>query len=306
MYFKAYCKINPLFDIQSKRPDGYHNIDTVMMPINLYDSISIQSSHNIDGRQDDSANRMVTVNWPPAYHEDGLTLKCNDPLLANEDNLIVKAFRIFRPHLKDVSFCVALNKTVPYGAGLGGGSSDAAVFMREMEKFFLRPLEEMEIKTLYEKVGADCYFFRFLNLCRARGIGTDFTVLKPNWKKIPCLLVNDGTQISTKEVYQKVLIKSHSFMDDAVTLFLQGDFSGLRVKGKNVLEDISFEIDHELPVIKKKLYDLGASFAQMSGSGATMFGFFSTDQQMEKAKKILIEHYPFVCATHALNGGFGL
>lgn len=245
---KANCKINLGLHIVSKRADGYHNIETIFYPIPLADEVIIEPADTLQ------------------LHEEGI--------LVGEDmekNLVIKAYRLLEKdfHLPPVS--ITLTKHVPFGAGLGGGSSDASHTLLQLNDLFQLNLSKEQLAVYAAKLGADCAFFIYNTPMMATGIGTEFSALDLSLKGYYLALVKPNVFVSTADAYRSVTPKEPTFS-------LQNLTSTPIAAWKNVLVN-QFEesVFAQFPLIadvKQRLYNAGALYASMSGSGSSVFGIF--------------------------------
>ena len=248
------AKINIGLNVVEKRKDGYHNIETVFYPIKLMDALEITASEN---------------------YEQNCTLKVTGEILPGRpsDNLVVKAYNqlksMFPDKIKPID--VHLHKHIPTGAGLGGGSSDAAFTIKALnDKFDLR-LNEEDMETVASKIGADCPFFIKNKPVFAQGIGDVFSEIEMSLKGKFILLVKPNIGVSTSDAYS--LIKPHKPEIPLKEILKKP----LKEWKENVVNDFEYSVFAKYPeiaAIKDRLYDLGAIYASMSGSGAAVYGIF--------------------------------
>lgn len=243
------AKINIGLNIVGKRADGYHNIETVFYPINLCDIIEFSLSDT----------QVSSFNcYPPVTSDD-------------DDNLVVKAIKLLKEDFELPAINVDLVKKIPYGAGLGGGSSDASFTLKFLNGYFKLGLSDDELEVKAAKLGADCAFFIKNRPVMATGIGDVFTSVNLSLSGYSVVVVKPDVFVSTKEAFSKVIPHSsaRSLMEDVMLPvdcwkeFIVNDF-----------EDSVFESHPEIKEIKDKLYLLGADYASMSGSGSSVYGLF--------------------------------
>ncbi len=262
------AKINLYLRILGKRPDGYHEIETLMLPLGFGDEITLQP------------------------RKDGLMLECDNPSLPTDDsNLALRAARRLaeRCGVKQGAK-IALTKRTPLAAGLGGGSSNAAAVLLGLKQLWGLPADDSILHELAADMGSDINFFLAgeAGLCRGRG---------ERIEAIPCklsasvLLVNPGFGISTKWAYEtwaKAVAESRLTVSPSqVSLLLRAlaedDLAGVSRCLFNSLEAPSIRKFPVLELIKNAMRDNGASGALMSGSGATVFGLFADPKAAEKS-----------------------
>jgi len=248
----APAKINLFLEILGKRPDGYHEIETVMQEISLFDYIYME-----DGGKDVSFN-------------------CSNPGLATgEDNLVVKAVRLFQKE-SGISrgVKVFLDKKIPVGAGLGGGSSDAAATLAGLNKLWKVGYDEKKLMSLAGKLGSDVAFFIVGNtaVCRGRGEVVTPYLCKT---KYHYLLIYPKFEISTAMVYSNFKISLTRNLKDVSFLLQQlatGDPDKVGHYLYNRLEEIVLRLYPDVETIKRTLATLGCCGVLLSGSGSALYG----------------------------------
>lgn len=267
---KCFAKINLTLDSLYKRDDGYHEIDTIMARIGLFDELEIKP--NDKGEFNYSSN---------------LTEIC--PL---EDNLIYKAWKLLKDKTTNPGVDVYLKKNIPLAAGLAGGSTDAAEMIKGLNELWNLNLSKKEMQEIGVKLGADIPFFFENSPARAKGIGE---ILEPftNTLDMKILLVNDGTEISSAEVYKKLADYGQVENDLIVEKLKNGDNSAI-FYFENVMEDVVTDIHPHLLDIKNEFLNNGAEVTLISGSGASIFGIFMDDDSIDNAYKNMAKKYEFV------------
>lgn len=239
------AKINLGLYITSRRPDGYHNLSTLFYPIPLCDNLEIE----------------------PA---DSLTLECAGALVEGE-NIILKAYRAVAARYDIPPVAVRLEKLIPMGAGLGGGSADAAFMVRGLNHLFGLGMDADEMERLLAPIGADCPFFVRNIPQYAAGIGNEFSPCDLSLKGWHIMVVKPDTFVSTREAYAGV--HPHAPQTPIHTIIESG-VEAWRNHLHNDFEDSIFPLHPEIAEVKQALYDMGAVYAAMSGSGAAVFGLF--------------------------------
>jgi 4-diphosphocytidyl-2-C-methyl-D-erythritol kinase len=252
------CKINLGLHVVNKRPDGFHNIETVFYPVNWCDGLEIIENHS-DKKFE--------------CKQSGLTI--DGPL---ENNIIYKAWQIISNEKKLPSIKVHLHKNIPMGAGLGGGSSDAAFFINLLnEKFELG--YSLEAKTkIASQLGSDCAFFITNRPVMATGKGDQFLEIKVELSSYYILVVYPGIHSNTKEAYQG-LVPRHP--DNDLKTVIQRPISDWKNLLVNDFESSILKKHPEINRLKEKLYGEGALYASMSGSGSAVFGIFEKEPAIE-------------------------
>ncbi len=248
------AKINIGLNITEKRSDGYHNIETIFYPIGLCDVLEVSPSDSCTDYSFSTAGIEI----------DG------DP----ENNLILKAFRLLNNDFDLPAIDISLVKQIPFGAGLGGGSSDAAFMLKALNKLFGLKIATKKLEKYAVKLGADCAVFIRNKPVFATGIGNEFTKTELSLKKYFLVLIKPDIHVSTPEAYSKVVPrKPENSLLELVKLPVK-DWKGLIV---NDFEQSVFANHPEIYDIKQQLYDAGALYASMSGSGSAVYGLFDSE-----------------------------
>lgn len=271
MIKKCYAKINLSLDIISKRDDGYHNIDTIMTRISLFDKLEIKK----------------TLDNKFAY---GSNVSLGDI----KDNLVYKAYEEIRKIAgkKATGIDVFLEKNIPVAAGLAGGSTNAAETIKALNELWGLNLSTRDMMEIGERLGADIPFFFLEKSARAKGIGE---ILEPFSINTPLkiLLINDGTAISSAHVYKNTKLYGH-IANDKILEGLKKNDPTIIDSFENVMEDVVLKDFSHLNKIKAGLIDHGAIKALVSGSGASIFGIFKDDKSLDKAHRALKNTYKLV------------
>ena len=258
------CKINLGLRVVRKREDGYHDLETIFVPIyGLHDELEVVRAQSTDRCADRTQTDIEFV-------QEGIAVDCRP-----EDNLIVKCYRRMKakyPQIGDVK--VRFKKNIPFGAGLGGGSSDAAHMAIALNELFALGLSKEELAAEVAPLGADCPFFIYNVPCYAEGIGDQLTPIDLDLKGIRIVLIKPEEGVSTKEAYSGIKINGEGLdiLDDLGVL-------GNLDKCINDFEKTVFPLHPIIGEIKKRLLDAGAFYASMSGSGSTVFGLFKNDPE---------------------------
>ena len=267
------CKINLGLNVVERRPDGYHNLQTIFYPVPLYDELTIREKDSLimDG-------------------EDTLTLGGN-PLEGEVwDNLVLRAVRLLRQEGFPIPpLNIDLRKVIPSGAGLGGGSSDAACMVTSLTRLYGLPLSEEQMERLVSKLGADCPFFVNPRPLYAEGIGDVFTPISLDLSGWYLMLVKPEVHVSTREAYAGVHPHQPAYSLLDVVKQPVGAWASRMI---NDFEESIFFNHPLLSEIKEELYRQGAAYASMSGSGSTIFGLFRSRPNCEEH---FAGHFTFVC-----------
>jgi len=250
------AKINLGLNIVSKRNDGYHNLETVFYPINLTDEISIETKH--DGLKQAHPCEL-TLN--------GIAIEGNV-----QDNLIVKAYNLLKErHANLPEITVSLTKNIPSQAGMGGGSSDCAYTITMLNKMFNLNLSTTDMQRLAAKLGADCPFFISPTPSFATGIGEELSPVSVDLSGYSLAIVKPQVMVSTKEAFARIMPKQPKKCCRDIVL---QPIETWRDELVNDFELSVATLHPEIARIKQTLYDRGAVYAAMSGSGSAVFGVF--------------------------------
>ncbi|MDO5028423.1 MAG: 4-(cytidine 5'-diphospho)-2-C-methyl-D-erythritol kinase [Bacillota bacterium] len=267
---KAYGKINLSLEVVEKRPDSYHNIDTIMTRIDLFDQLSFEKTSS----------------------DDIIIVSDNKDLAVDKTNLIYKAWSIMKEFTKErPGIKVILNKNIPLSAGLAGGTSDGVESLKALNQLWNLGFSRQELLDLARPLGADSSFFFYDGLVRARGIGDRITKLK-DLPDLYFILINIGKAISSGQVYGAMNTYSKGRVQYLVDNI--DNFEIFKDKLYNSMEAVSFEIYPELRSIKAELLDLGADFSLMSGSGPTIFAGFLDQEKRDQVYNFVKDQYKYV------------
>ncbi len=253
------AKINLGLYITGKRPDGYHNLETVFFPIALKDVLEI-----IESNEDDQVS----------FSSSGLTVSGN-----TADNICVKAYHLLKkdfpslPHIK-----MHLHKVIPMGAGMGGGSSDAAFTLMMLNKKFKLKIPQEQLLEYALTLGSDCPFFIINKPCLAKSRGEQLTAIPLSLAAFHILIVNPGIHVNTAMAFRE--LKMHSSATNLETEILK-PINDWKTNIQNDFEVNVGDAHPEILAIKQKLYDSGAIYSSMSGSGSTVFGIFDNKINIE-------------------------
>ena len=269
---KCYAKINLSLDSLFKREDGYHEIDTIMTRISLFDKLKIEKN-NINE----------------------IRIRTNSKLLSKEnikDNLIYKAWNILKDKVKSPGVDVYLEKNIPIAAGLAGGSTNCAEMILALNDLWNLKMEDKEIFEIGKSLGADIPFFFLKKSARAQGIGEILSEFNINLD-MKILLVNDGTAISSNFVYKR--LKDYGTIDtEKIIKGLESADKNIVDDFSNVMEDVVYENFPHLLDIKKRTENLGAKKVLLSGSGASIFAVFFDENKLNKVYDSIKNDYKFV------------
>ncbi|MFH1459813.1 MAG: 4-(cytidine 5'-diphospho)-2-C-methyl-D-erythritol kinase [Candidatus Omnitrophota bacterium] len=265
---KAPAKINLFLEIVGKRKDGYHNLNTLFLKIKLYDQLRFQKT-----------DKIIKIN---SNHKD---------ICLDKRNLIYKAAVLMQKTTKKkFGVDIYLDKKIPIGAGLGGGSSDAAATLIALNKLWELKLPQKKLHEIGKKIGSDVPFFLLKeNAAIGQGRGD---ILKPlNFKKkYWIVLVKPKIFISTKEIYQRLAPDLTKRRNDVKLLIRAWKNSDLETVGKtlfNRLETVTLKHYKQIAKVKKIISALGVRAVLMSGSGSVIFGIVQNREEAIRIKRKL-------------------
>lgn len=246
------AKINLGLNVLHKREDGYHEIESCMYQIPLFDSLEILKSDTFK------------------FIQTGLTVDSEQ-----EDNLVVKAFRLMQERFSIGNVYMHLLKSIPMGAGLGGGSADATYVILELNTLFELNLSNNEMRKLAGELGSDCPLFVEKGVQIAKGRGEVLENLNFSLHGKFLKIVNPGIHIGTKEAYANIEF-SHA---KSIVEVLAQPIETWKTDLTNSFESTAFRNHPEIEPIKNQLYSEGAEYASMTGSGSTLFGIYSKEPE---------------------------
>lgn len=244
------AKINLGLFVTEKRPDNYHNIETVFYPIPLCDEIECEIS--------ETNTTTITIS--------GMNIDGD-----SNDNLIIKAYNQLKRQYQIPAVSIHLKKNIPFGAGLGGGSADAAFTLKLINHFFSLGLSDAQLEIEAAKIGADCPFFIKNQPVFASGIGNVFTPIDLSLKGYYILLVKPSIHVSTPNAYKSIVPCKPSFDLQQINNI------PLSLWKHHIINDFEKPVFYqylEIEQIKNSLYNIGAVYSSMSGSGSSVFGIF--------------------------------
>ncbi len=248
------AKINIGLNITEKRTDGYHTIETVFYPIGLCDMLEVTPSDTCTDYSFSSAGIEI----------DG------DP----ENNLIIRAFKLLKSAYEIPPVDITLVKQIPFGAGLGGGSADAAFMLKALNELFGLNIDITELERIASYIGADCPVFIQNKAVFATGIGNEFSETEVNLKDYFLVLVKPDIHVSTPEAYANVVPKKP---ESSLKEILKLPVTEWKNRVVNDFEESVFAKYPAIAEIKEKLYAAGALYASMSGSGSSVYGIFAAE-----------------------------
>ena len=261
------CKINIGLRVVRKREDGYHDLETIFYPVyGLHDELEVEIADEF------------------AFLQDGIEVDC-----LPTDNLIYKVYQRMQEHFPQIgNVRIRFKKNIPFGAGLGGGSSDAAHMAIALNELFQLGLTQKQLAEEVRPLGADCPFFIYNTPCYAEGIGDKLTPISLDLSGMRLVMIKPDCGVSTKEAYAGIKPKGSSELFKVVQ-----NGSELFKVATNDFEDTVFVAHPEIAEIKQRLLDAGAVYAAMSGSGSTVFGLFEHDAKGSTDAQLRLLHEEF-------------
>ncbi len=251
MIYFPHCKINIGLRVTNKRSDGFHDIETIFYPVAIQDALEFVEADEF------------------RFTLSGIDIEGN-----NDDNLVVKAYNLLKSEYKLPPLHIHLHKHIPLGSGLGGGSSDAAFMLSELNEYFDLKIRMRKLMEYALQLGSDCPFFINPVPSLAKGRGEILEEIEINLSGMFLVVVKPPIHISTAEAYKNITPKiSETPLDQLIRQPIE--------KWKNTIyndfENPVFSKYPEIENIKTKLYNIGASFALMSGSGSAVYGIFKNE-----------------------------
>jgi 4-diphosphocytidyl-2-C-methyl-D-erythritol kinase len=249
------CKINLGLRILRKRSDGYHDLETVFYPLSFYDVLEV-------------------VRGNSSFTTSGLSLNGN-----TTDNLCLKAYELLKKDFPSLpSLQIYLHKNIPIGAGLGGGSADAAFTLQLLNKKFSLGLSNESLLQYALQLGSDCPFFIVNKPSFAGSRGEELLPVQVDLSSYNIILVNPGIQVSTAKAFSGIVpaVPVKSVKD-----IVQQPISTWKEELVNDFETTTFPQYPEIQKIKEELYNKGAFYAAMSGSGSSVYGIFLKEKEVQ-------------------------
>ena len=251
------AKINLGLKVIRKRQDGFHDIETLMYPIGLSDILEIIPAHDLSF---DFSNTGIQIDGDP------------------QNNLCVKAYQLMKHIYALPEVKIHLHKIIPPGAGLGGGSSDAAHVLKLMQRIFSIKMCNNELHEMAAMLGSDCSFFIHGKPALAQGRGEILSPVDLSLAGYHLLLVTPPIMVSASHAYRKVTPSGHGL---PVINYCESDVTTWGPLLTNDFEDIIMNEYPEVRQLRNHLVEMGASYAAMSGSGPTVFGLFKDEPKLQ-------------------------
>ena len=256
------AKINLGLNIVRKRPDGYHDLETVFFPVMIKDALEI---YPMDERFPSAVDCDLKVTNIPVEGDE-------------QKNLVVKAYRQLASRYELPRVHAHLMKAIPTQAGMGGGSSDCAYMIKALNEMCSLSMTEEEMIAEAAKLGADCPFFIMSRPAYAEGIGERLEPIALSLAGYWLVVVRPDIPVSTREAFS--LVKPRPTLKKCREIVMQ-PIETWREERVNDFEQSLFALHPEIGAIKSRLYDLGAVYSAMSGSGSSVFGIFRSEVKLE-------------------------
>jgi len=246
------AKINIGLNIVEKRPDGFHDIETIFYPIGLSDVLEINKSEMI------------------SFQNSGLIVENRQ----FKSNLCFKAYELLKTDFQLAPVSMHLHKIIPFGAGIGGGSSDATFTLKLLNSLYKLNLDKDQLRKYAEKIGSDCSFFLINKPAFATGKGNNLHEISLNLNGYFLVLIHPQIHVSTAQAYANAVPqKPKTSLKELIAEPIK-NWKDLII---NDFEESVFKTHSELKYIKEELYKQGAIYASMSGSGSAIYGIFEKE-----------------------------
>ncbi len=260
------CKINLGLRILRKREDGYHDLETVFYPLPFYDVLEvIKDADPISQAEVNHQNKKAVQFSMTGFSIDGKP----------DDNICIKAYRLLKKDFPALpALKLHLHKIIPIGAGLGGGSADAVYTLKLLNDKFDLKLSSERLGSYALRLGSDCPFFIINKPCFATGRGELLDLVAVDLSAYKFILVNPGIPISTAIAFSGI---TPALPGKSIKEIIQQPVDTWRTELVNDFENTVFGSHPEIKAIKNKMYDAGAVYTSMSGSGSSVYGIFEKE-----------------------------
>jgi len=261
------CKINLGLSILEKRADGFHALETVFYPVALQDIVEIVPEKLVGKENSNTINGV-------AFTHTGIPIPGDA-----SNNLCVKAYHLLKadyPHIGAVK--LHLHKNIPMGAGLGGGSADGTSVLILLNRLFELKLTQKQLLEYAARLGSDCPFFIFNEACHATGRGEILNPISIDLSNYTIALIHPGIHIATPWAFQQL---SPYVKEKSILTIIKQPIETWKAELINDFEAPVFKAHPELEALKNNLYEQGAIYASMSGSGSSLFGIFPKGTKIE-------------------------
>ena len=247
------AKINLGLNILNKREDGYHNLETIFHPIQIKDVLEIIASSTFE------------------FSTSGNTID-----LKPEENICTKAYQLFKKSSPDLTpVKIHLHKATPLGAGLGGGSADGAFTLTLLNKKFNLNLSTDQLINYAVQLGSDCPFFIHNSPCFASGRGEILEKINLDLSAYKIIIINPGIHVSTSWAFTQL---TPAFQAKSIKEIIHQPINTWKAELRNDFEEPVFKQHPEIKSIKDELYNKGAIYASMSGSGSSVYGIYKKEE----------------------------
>jgi 4-diphosphocytidyl-2-C-methyl-D-erythritol kinase len=268
MIYFPNAKVNLGLRVTSRREDGYHDLDTVFFPVPLNDVLEV-------------ITQSVTTADAVTFTHSGIPIPGDE-----SSNLCIKAYQLLKKdHPTLPPILLHLHKHIPMGAGLGGGSSDGAFMLKLLNDKYKLGLGEDQLQAYALQLGSDCPFFIINQPVQATGRGEIMQPIKCSLSSKTMVLVCPGIHVSTADAFRKITLSPNAPSCDSI---VERPIQEWKEKLINDFEAPVFSAFPEIAIIKEKLYDAGAVYASMTGTGSTVYGIFETSPAI---KNLFPAHY---------------
>jgi 4-diphosphocytidyl-2-C-methyl-D-erythritol kinase len=277
MNYKIKCpaKINLFLHITNKRPDNFHELQSLIIKIDLFDELLVEKSVKFSLEINGEFAEFIDI----------------------KNNLFTKIFDYFVKNFNiNSNLKITLQKNIPVGAGLGGGSSNGAYFIKILNEIFALKLSKNDMQKISLNFGSDIAFFFENEACLMSGRGeflTEIPQFKNDFEKLKILLINPKIHLSTKEIFQDFAEKKYQFSPKILEkIFLKNSLPEILLKFKNDLEEPAVSKAPAIAEILQNLRKFSPICAKMSGSGSSCFAIFNDEIDLQKTYEFFIKNYP--------------
>ncbi len=266
MIYYPNCKINLGLNILNRRPDGFHNLETVFYPVPLTDVLEITPNSDVNAQ--------------------GITFSTSGIDIPDDgDNLCIRAFELVRADFSLPATLIHLHKCIPMGAGLGGGSADAASTLKGLNEVYELGISVADLENYARQLGSDCAFFVKNEPVFATQKGDCFHPTRVDLSGWNLVLVNPNIHVSTAEAYACV---DKNPAGRALRRSIEQPVQEWKNQVFNDFEGSVFPLHPDIDVLKDRLYAAGAVYAAMSGSGSTCFGLFEKEVDLSSFSEYFV------------------
>jgi 4-diphosphocytidyl-2-C-methyl-D-erythritol kinase len=261
----SFAKVNWSLRILGRRPDGYHELRTLLQTISLRDDLLFSQRETSE-----------------------VALTCSDPGIPLDDrNLIIRAAQALRERFGGISGAtIHLEKRIPAQGGLGGASSNAAVALLGLSRLWNYPIDFSELNEIGSRIGADVPFFFVGGRALAGGTGTDVRAVADEERK-HLVIINPNAGVSTRAAYEALQAPALTTSSEVSILSISRAEADLELSHlcpqRNDFEGVVFRLEPEIDLARKALLDVGAATVLLAGSGSSVFGVFESKQEQERA-----------------------